>query len=74
MADHLRPESLITMGRNTHELQDNARWTTVTRPIIEAFFHARFFLEMAVRYVGVERPPERLPSGYAALLYLYGLR
>ena len=29
---------------------DNNRWTLVTRPIVEAFFHARFFLEMAVRY------------------------
>jgi hypothetical protein len=56
------------------EPQDNARWPAVTRPILEAFFHARFFLEMAVRYGRIERPPDRLPSGYAALLYLYGLR
>ena len=55
-------------------LEDNSRWTSVTRPILEAFFHARFFLEMAVRYAGLESPPRPLPSGYAALLYLYGLR
>jgi hypothetical protein len=54
--------------------EDNARWTEVTRPILEAFFHARFFLEMAVRYADLEMPPLALPSGYAALLYLYGLR
>lgn len=54
--------------------EDNARWTEVTRPILEAFFHARFFLEMAVRYADLEKPPLPLPSGYAALLYLYGLR
>lgn len=54
--------------------EDNKRWTEVTRPILEAFFHARFFLEMAVRYAGLEKPPQLLPSGYAALLYLYGLR
>jgi hypothetical protein len=42
--------------------------------IIEAFFHARFFLEMAVRYAPLEAPPNPLPSGYAALLHLYGLR
>jgi hypothetical protein len=54
--------------------EDNARWTEVTRPILEAFFHARFFLEMAVRYADLEAPPQPLPSGYAALLYLYGLR
>lgn len=54
--------------------EDNARWTRVTRPILEAFFHARFFLEMAVRYAHLDRPPDPLPSGYAALLYLYDLR
>ena len=46
----------------------------MTRPILEAFFHARFFLEMAVRHAHLESPPSPLPSGYAALLYLYGLR
>lgn len=56
------------------KLEDNARWTEVTRPILEAFFHARFFLEMAVRYADLETPPQPLPSGYAALLYLFGLR
>ena len=53
---------------------DNNRWTFVTRPIVEAFFHARFFLEMAVRYAQLDAPPRPLPSGYAALLYLYQLR
>ena len=53
---------------------DNADWTTVTRPILEAFFHARFFLDMAVRYATLPEPPNPLPSGYAALLHLYGLR
>jgi len=53
---------------------DNADWPRVTRPIVEAFFHARFFLEMAVRYAHVAEPPRVLPSGYAALLYLFGLR
>jgi hypothetical protein len=42
--------------------------------MVEAFFHARFFLEMAVRYAHLEQPPNPLPSGYAALLYLYDLR
>jgi len=56
------------------KIEDNARWTEVTRPILEAFFHARFFLEMAARYAGLDAPPQALPSGYAALLYLFGLR
>jgi hypothetical protein len=54
--------------------EDNARWMEATRPILEAFFHARFFLEMAVRYADLQEPPQMLPSGYAALLYLFGLR
>jgi hypothetical protein len=54
---------------------DNARWSDATRPIVEAFFHARYFLEMAVRYAGrFEMAPRLLPSGWAALLELYGLR
>ena len=53
----------------------NRRWLEVTRPILEAFFHARYFLEMAVRYGReLEHPPSMLPSGWAALLYLYDLR
>jgi hypothetical protein len=54
--------------------EDNARWAEATRPIVEAFFHARFFVEMAVRYARMGAPPSLLPSGYAALLCLYGLR
>jgi hypothetical protein len=46
----------------------------VNRPILEAFFHARYFLEMAVRYADLSAPPQTLPSGYAALLSLFGLR
>jgi hypothetical protein len=51
--------------------EDNERWTEATRPILEAFFHARFSLEMAVRYADLQEPPQVLPSGYAALLYLF---
>jgi hypothetical protein len=66
---------IVALGTG-HEFtpEHNSRWTEVTRPIVEAFFHARFFLEMAVRYSELEEPPRPLPSGYAALLYLYGLR
>ncbi len=52
----------------------NADWPRHTRPILEAFFHARFFLEMAVRYASLPKPPVPLPSGWAALLCLYDLR
>ena len=53
----------------------NKRWLDVTRPILEAFFHARYFLEMAVKYGReLDGPPCCMPSGWAALLYFYGLR
>ena len=52
---------------------DNARWLAATRPIVEAFFHARYFLELCVRYPD---PPVSLfiASGWASLLTLYGIR
>jgi hypothetical protein len=44
--------------------EHNARWLEVTRPIVEAFFHARYFLEMAVTYgQKLTAPPRMLPSG-----------
>jgi hypothetical protein len=53
----------------------NRAWTSSTRAMIEAFFHARYFLDMVVRYAReLEEPPTMLPSGWAAVLYLYGLR
>ncbi len=59
----------------TFEPKDNQNWLPVTRPILEAFFHARYFLEMAVKYAQELRaPPRVMPSGWAALLYLYNLR
>ncbi|MFN6205505.1 MAG: hypothetical protein ACK49R_03575 [Planctomycetota bacterium] len=53
-------------------MADNARWLVATRPIVEAFQHARYFLEMACRYhEAQEEQPS--PSGWAALLNLYQL-
>jgi hypothetical protein len=54
--------------------EDNDRWLEVTAPMVEAFFHARYFLEMAVRYgKELKQPIQPMPSGWAALLALYGL-
>jgi hypothetical protein len=59
----------------TFARSDNDQWTTVTGPMVEAFAHARYFLEMACRYGNeLESPPNIMPSGWAALLYLYDLR
>ena len=61
-------------GRAFHH-EVNQRWLEETRPIVEAFWHARWFLEVAVRYgAELESAPRLLPSGWAALLTLYGLR
>jgi hypothetical protein len=57
------------------EMSHNRDWLHHTRPILEAFFHAHFFLKMAVKYGRELRSaPDCLPSGWAAVLYLFNLR
>jgi hypothetical protein len=57
------------------KVEDNQNWLVVTRPISEVFFHARYFLEMIVKYgKELEAPPLKMPSGWASVLYLYDLR
>jgi hypothetical protein len=67
---------IVTEGTGKEfAMEINDRWTAVTRPILEAFFHARYFLEMACKYgKELEEPPQIMPSGWAAVLYLYNLR
>lgn len=56
-------------------MNHNENWSDHTRVFLEAFFHAKFFLEMAVKYgVELDEVPQVLPSGWAALLYFYGAR
>lgn len=52
----------------------NQEWGKHTQPIVEAFFHAKYMLEMAVKYSGLKYPPRCMPSGWAVVLYLYDLR
>jgi len=57
------------------ELSHNQRWIEETLPIINALFHAIYFLRLVVRYGELyDSPPESLKNGYAALLVLYGMR
>jgi len=67
---------IVNEGTNkTFEHEHNRRWHEETRPIMEAFFHAKFFLEMAIKYGNeLNELPSMLPSGWAAFLYLYNLR
>ena len=70
-------EQIIKEGASGKEFkhEHNEKWTHHTRPFVEAFFHAKFFLEMVVKYgKEMEEPPEMLPSGWAAVLCLYILR
>ncbi len=53
----------------------NDNWLRETRPIVEAFLHARYFLEMVVKYGReLDAPPRMMPPGWAAVLTLFGLR
>jgi hypothetical protein len=67
---------IITEGTGKEfRLEDNERWLECTRPILEAFFHARYFLEMICKYgKQLKEPPTIMPSGWAAVLYLFNLR
>lgn len=56
-------------------IEDNFRWPEVTRPILEAFFHARYFLEMICKYGRqLKEPPALIPCGWGAVLYLFNIR
>ncbi len=57
------------------ELSYNKEWLKQTRPIVEAFYHAKYFLEMMIKYgEELENSPNMLPYGWAGVLYLYDLR
>jgi len=57
------------------EIEHNKRWLFHTRPIVEAFLHAKYFLEMMVRYAKeLDTAPSVLPTGWAAILCLYNQR
>ena len=56
------------------EASHNQNWEQHTRPLLEAFFHLKFMIEMAVRYADLPEAPQPMPSGWAALLYLFNLR
>jgi hypothetical protein len=69
-------EDIVAAGTGrTFQPEDNRHWLEVTRPMLEAYWHARYFVEMAVRYgAELDVAPSVMPYGWAALLYLYNLR
>lgn len=69
-------EDIVEAGtdRRFHDTA-NERWVEETRPLVDAFFHARYFLAQACRYGReLDAPPTVLPYGWAALLELYDIR
>jgi hypothetical protein len=59
----------------TFKLEDNRNWLAVTRPIVEAFLHAKYFLEMICHSAKtLETAPPVFPSSWAAVLYFYNQR
>jgi hypothetical protein len=57
------------------ELEHNQAWEKTCRPFLEAFFHAKYFLEMAVKYgKEYDKAPNVMGSGWAALAELYNIR
>jgi hypothetical protein len=57
------------------DLTHNKEWDKNTRPILEAFFHSREMLKFMIKYgKELDSAPNCLPSGWAAVLYLYNIR
>ena len=67
---------IVAQGTGAHfETDHNRHWTLHTRPILEAFFHAKYFVEMMLKYGhDLESAPTSLPSGWAAILELFQQR
>ena len=69
-------EDIVKAGTGIQFHYDhNPEWAKWTRPIVEAFMHAHHVIQMMVKYgEELEDAPNMLPSGWATVLYLYGLR
>lgn len=69
-------EAIVADGTGKEfDLSHNKEWLKQTRPMLEAFFHAKHMLEMVCKYAKeLDEPPEILPSGWATVLCLYNLR
>ena len=53
----------------------NDNWLKSTRPILEAFWHTKYFAQMMIKYAKeLEMAPQAMPSGWAAILWLFELR
>jgi O-methyltransferase involved in polyketide biosynthesis len=69
-------EQIVTAGTGqVWEQGHNLDWTLHTRPIVEAFLHTKYFLEMMIKYGReMDTAATILPTGWAAILELYNQR
>jgi hypothetical protein len=69
-------EQIVVAGTDKEwEPDHNLNWLLHTRSIVEAFLHAKYFLEMMIKYGReLDSAPTILPNGWAAILELYGAR
>jgi hypothetical protein len=72
--------AIIAQGTgHVFNLEHNEDWLLRGRPMLEAFFHARYMLEMVIKHGESRMNPKKddslfVESGWAAVLYLYNLR
>jgi hypothetical protein len=69
-------EEIIAAGTGFEfQQEDNLNWTARTRPIVETFLHAKYFVEMMTKCAHeLNSAPNLLPSEWAAILELYNQR
>lgn len=69
-------EEIVAAGTGLEwKIEHNENWMVHTRPIAEAFFHTKYFLEMMVKYGReMDAAANMLPTGWAAILELYNQR
>jgi hypothetical protein len=69
-------EEIFKDGTNIKfSYKHNKNWNKYTLPQLQAFFHAKYFLEMAIK-CGKEMKSDEscMRSSYAGLLYFYNMR
>ncbi len=69
-------DAIVASGTGVQfSLDHNKDWMLNTRPIVEAFLHTKYFLEMMVEVVGeMDSAQTILPGGWASILELYQQR
>jgi hypothetical protein len=69
-------EEIVAQGMGVQfDMEHNKNWLVHTCPIVEAFLHAKYFVEMMVKYGRtMDMVGQSLPSGWAAILVLYTQR